>query len=93
MSFFLSSYFCPVTEQEQLDGAGIDLSSLYKWIERQAPNGCCTVAWKNRTHWAGTHLSTDARESVTKAEEFLQVHRPVRRFILGPFHGFDTIMR
>ncbi|XP_057802086.1 protein CHROMATIN REMODELING 20-like isoform X2 [Salvia miltiorrhiza] len=64
---------------EQLDGAGIDLSSLYKWIEKQAPNGCCTVAWKNRTHWAGTHLSTDARESVTKAEEFLQVHRPVRR--------------
>ncbi|XP_042036260.1 protein CHROMATIN REMODELING 20-like [Salvia splendens] len=64
---------------EQLDGAGIDLSSLYKWIERQAPNGCCTIAWKNRTHWAGTNLSSDALESVTKAEEFLQVHRPVRR--------------
>lgn len=64
---------------EQLDGAGIDLSSLYKWIERQAPNGCCTVAWKNRTHWAGTQMSVDARESVTEAEEFLQVHRPVRR--------------
>ncbi|KAL8544534.1 hypothetical protein ACS0TY_004925 [Phlomoides rotata] len=64
---------------EQLDGAGIDLSSLYKWIEKQAPNGCCTDAWKNRTHWAGAQVSVDALQSVTKAEEYLQIHRPVRR--------------
>lgn len=73
-------------EQEQLDGAGIDLSSLYKWIEKQAPNGCCTEAWKNRTHWAGAEVPVDALQSVTKAEEYLQIHRPVRRLILSPFN-------
>ncbi|RVW30985.1 Protein chromatin remodeling 20 [Vitis vinifera] len=35
-------------KKEQLDGAGIELPSLYKWIESQAPNGCCTEAWKQR---------------------------------------------
>ncbi|KAI3459053.1 hypothetical protein Pfo_015716 [Paulownia fortunei] len=64
---------------EQLDGAGIELSSLYKWIERQAPNGCCTEAWKNKTHWVGAKMSVDATESVAQAEEYLQIHRPVRR--------------
>ncbi|EYU39522.1 hypothetical protein MIMGU_mgv1a008888mg [Erythranthe guttata] len=64
---------------EQLDGADIDLSSLYKWIERQAPNGCCTEAWKSRTHWVGTQMSVDATASVSQAEEYLQIHRPVRR--------------
>ncbi|KAK4487524.1 hypothetical protein RD792_005829 [Penstemon davidsonii] len=64
---------------EQLDGAGIDLSSLYKWIESQAPNGCCTEAWKKKTHWVGTQMSLDATESVAQAEEYLQNHRPVRR--------------
>ncbi|XP_020549105.1 protein CHROMATIN REMODELING 20 isoform X3 [Sesamum indicum] len=64
---------------EQLDGAGIELSSLYKWIERQAPNVCCTEAWKKRTHWVGNQMPTDATESVAQAEEYLQIHRPVRR--------------
>ncbi|XP_051119835.1 protein CHROMATIN REMODELING 20 [Andrographis paniculata] len=64
---------------EQLDGAGIDLSSLYKWIEKQAPNACHTEAWKKRTHWAGTQLPVDATESVAEAEKYLNVHRPVRR--------------
>ncbi|CAA0814494.1 Protein CHROMATIN REMODELING 20 [Striga hermonthica] len=64
---------------EQLDGAGVDLSSLYKWIEKQAPNGCCTEAWKNRTHWVGNQMPNDASASVAQAEEYLQVHRPVRR--------------
>lgn len=31
-------------------------------------------------------MSVDARESVTEAEEFLQVHRPVRRFISDCFN-------
>ncbi|XP_011069497.1 protein CHROMATIN REMODELING 20-like [Sesamum indicum] len=57
---------------EQLDGAGIELSSLYKWIERQVPNGCCTEAWKKRTHWVGIQMSLDATESVARAEEYLQ---------------------
>ncbi|KAK6136328.1 hypothetical protein DH2020_029949 [Rehmannia glutinosa] len=65
--------------QEQLDGAGVDLSRLYKWIERQAPNGCSTEAWKKRTHWVGTQMSGDATESVAQAEEYLQIHRPGRR--------------
>ncbi|KAI3470412.1 hypothetical protein Pfo_027075 [Paulownia fortunei] len=64
---------------EQLDDAGIELSSLYKWIERQNPNGCCTEAWKKRTHWVGTQISLDATESVAKAEKYLEIHRPVRR--------------
>ncbi|KAL6501187.1 hypothetical protein OROHE_025050 [Orobanche hederae] len=69
---------------EQLDSAGVDLSSLYKWIEKQAPNGCCTEAWKNRTHWAGTQMPSDASASVAQAEEYLQTHRPVRS---GRRHG------
>ncbi|XP_073293356.1 protein CHROMATIN REMODELING 20 isoform X2 [Primulina huaijiensis] len=64
---------------EQLDGAGVELSSLYKWIEKQAPSGCCTEAWKKRAHWVGNQLSLDAMESVSQAEEYLQIHRPVRR--------------
>ncbi|KAK4403828.1 protein CHROMATIN REMODELING 20 [Sesamum angolense] len=64
---------------EQLDSAGIELSSLYKWIERQVPSGCCTEAWKKRTHWVGIQMSLDATESVAQAEEYLQIHRPVTR--------------
>lgn len=64
---------------EQLDGAGIELPSLYKWIESQAPNGCRTEAWKNRTHWVGSQVSGDVNESIADAEKYLQTHRPVRR--------------
>ncbi|KAI3796901.1 hypothetical protein L1987_39588 [Smallanthus sonchifolius] len=64
---------------EQLDGAGIELPSLYKWIESQAPNGCCTEAWKNRTHWVGSQVTGDASESIADAEKYLKTHRPVRR--------------
>ena len=66
--------------QEQLDGAGIELSSLYKWIEREAPNGCCTEAWKKRNHWVGSQATAEISESVADAEKYLQVHRPVRRY-------------
>ncbi|KAL8246018.1 hypothetical protein R6Q59_007234 [Mikania micrantha] len=66
-------------KREQLDGAGIELPSLYKWIESQAPNGCCTEAWKNRTHWAGSQATAGATESIADAEKFLKTHRPVRR--------------
>ncbi|KAI3776396.1 hypothetical protein L1987_46177 [Smallanthus sonchifolius] len=64
---------------EQLDVAGIELPSLYKWIESQAPNGCCTEAWKNRTHWVGSQATGDVTESIADAEKYLQTHRPVRR--------------
>lgn len=64
---------------EQLDCAGVELPSLYKWIESQAPNGCCTEAWKNRTHWVGSHVTSDVTESVADAEKYLHTHRPVRR--------------
>ncbi|KAH6832693.1 P-loop containing nucleoside triphosphate hydrolases superfamily protein [Perilla frutescens var. hirtella] len=64
---------------EQLDGAGIDLSSLYKWIEKQVPNCCHTEAWKGRTHWVGTQVTEEATKSVSQAEEYLKIHRPVRR--------------
>uniref|UniRef100_A0A5B7C3W7 ATP-dependent helicase ATRX n=1 Tax=Davidia involucrata TaxID=16924 RepID=A0A5B7C3W7_DAVIN len=64
---------------EQLDGAGIELPSLYKWIENQAPNGCCTEAWKKRTHWVGSQVTSDVTESIADAEKYLQTYRPVRR--------------
>ncbi|XP_019439925.1 PREDICTED: protein CHROMATIN REMODELING 20 isoform X2 [Lupinus angustifolius] len=64
---------------EQLDGAGVDLSSLYKWIEKEAPNGCCTEAWKRRNHWVGSQATAEIAESVAVAEKYLQVNRPVRR--------------
>lgn len=64
---------------EQLDGAGIELPKLYKWIESQVPLGCSTEAWKKRTHWIGSEVTSDATESVVDAEKYLQIHRPVRR--------------
>ncbi|KAL7148380.1 hypothetical protein ABFS83_06G174400 [Erythranthe nasuta] len=64
---------------EQLDGAGIELSTLYKFIEKQVPNVCCTESWKKTTHWVGTQLSQDASDSVARADEYLEIHRPVRR--------------
>ncbi|GMG99879.1 hypothetical protein Nepgr_001719 [Nepenthes gracilis] len=64
---------------EQLDGAGVDLPSVYKWIESQAPEGCCTEAWRKRTHWVGSQVANDAAESIADAEKQLQALRPVRR--------------
>ncbi|XP_057961873.1 protein CHROMATIN REMODELING 20 isoform X2 [Malania oleifera] len=64
---------------EQLDGAGIELPSLYKLIESQVPNGCCTEAWKKRTQWVGSKVTSDITESIADAEKYLQTHRPVRR--------------
>ncbi|CAK7341191.1 unnamed protein product [Dovyalis caffra] len=66
-------------EAEQLDGTGIELPSLYKWIESQAPNGCCTEAWKRRAHWVGSQVTKETTDSVADAEKYLQTHRPVRR--------------
>ncbi|XP_008807947.1 protein CHROMATIN REMODELING 20 isoform X2 [Phoenix dactylifera] len=64
---------------EQLDGAGIELPSLYRWIESQVPNGCCTEAWKKRAQWVGTQVTIEVNESVREAEEYLKSCRPVRR--------------
>ncbi|XP_065852445.1 protein CHROMATIN REMODELING 20 isoform X2 [Euphorbia lathyris] len=64
---------------EQLDGAGIELPSLYKLIEKEAPNVCQTEAWKQRAHWVGSELTTEIKEAVTDAEKYLQSHWPVRR--------------
>ncbi|VFQ62592.1 unnamed protein product [Cuscuta campestris] len=64
---------------EQLDGAGIELPSLYKWIESQAPNSCCTEAWRRRTQWVGSHATSDFSEAVIDAEKYLDINRPVRR--------------
>ncbi|KAK4799952.1 hypothetical protein SAY86_025317 [Trapa natans] len=64
---------------EQLDGAGIELPSLFKWIESQAPNNCSTEAWRKRNHWVGSQISNEVTESVAEAEKHLQSIRPVRR--------------
>ncbi|CAK8572305.1 unnamed protein product [Lathyrus sativus] len=64
---------------EQLDGAGIELPSLYKLIERDAPNVCRTEAWKKRNHWVGSQATSEIATSVSDAEKYLQINRPVRR--------------
>ncbi|OVA02313.1 SNF2-related [Macleaya cordata] len=64
---------------EQLDGSGVDLPKLYKWIESQAPDGCSTEAWRKRTHWVGSQVTSEVTESITDAEKYLQSQRPVRR--------------
>ncbi|GKV07068.1 hypothetical protein SLEP1_g18876 [Rubroshorea leprosula] len=64
---------------EQLDGAGIELPTLYKWIESQAPNGCCTEAWKKRAHWVGSQVTSETAVLIADAEKHLQTQRPVRR--------------
>ncbi|XP_022742818.1 protein CHROMATIN REMODELING 20 isoform X3 [Durio zibethinus] len=64
---------------EQLDGAGIDLPSLCKWIESQVLNGCSTEAWKRRSHWVGSQVTSEISESLADAEKHLQTQRPVRR--------------
>lgn len=64
---------------EQLDGSGIELPSLYRWIESQAPNGCYTEAWKKRTHWVGSQVSNEVNLSVKEAEKYLHAHNPVPR--------------
>ncbi|KAK1260994.1 Chromatin structure-remodeling complex protein SYD [Acorus gramineus] len=64
---------------EQLDGAGVELPTLYKWIESQTPNVCCTETWKKRTQWVGSELTSEITNSIKDAESFLQSCRPVRR--------------
>ncbi|XP_020598505.1 protein CHROMATIN REMODELING 20 isoform X2 [Phalaenopsis equestris] len=64
---------------EQLDGAGIELPALYKWIESQAPNGCCTEAWKKRNHWVGSQVSNETNLYIREAEEYLQSSHPVQK--------------
>lgn len=68
--------------QEQLDGAGVDLPSLYKRIEGQIPDRCRTEAWKKRAHWVGSRATGEVDESVKIAEEYLQTCRPVRRLAM-----------
>ncbi|KAG6737428.1 hypothetical protein POTOM_058949 [Populus tomentosa] len=75
----VSMFMVTVTVKEQLDGSGIELPSLYKWIESQAPNGCCTEAWKRRAHWVGSQVTKETIDSVADAEKYLQIHRPTRR--------------
>ncbi|OMO96092.1 SNF2-related protein [Corchorus olitorius] len=65
---------------EQLDGAGIELPSLYKWIESQVPEGCSTEAWKRRAQWVGSQVTSELAESLADAEKQLQSQRPVRRY-------------
>ncbi|ONK70933.1 uncharacterized protein A4U43_C04F3010 [Asparagus officinalis] len=64
---------------EQLDGAGIELPTLYKWIETQAPDVCSTEAWKKRAHWVGSQVTSELTQSVRDAENYLQSCHPVRR--------------
>lgn len=71
--------FIYFSEQEQLDGAGIELPKLYKLIESEAPNVCYTEAWKQRAHWVGSQATSELTKSMVDAEEDLKTKRPVRR--------------
>lgn len=90
LHFCLHCFLCVFLNQEQLDGAGVELPSLFKWIESQAPNGCSTEAWRKRTHWVGSQVTNDVTEFVSDAEKYLQSHRPVRRYIIHPFQDWDS---
>ncbi|CAM6088651.1 unnamed protein product [Calypogeia fissa] len=65
--------------QEELEDAGVDLPDLYKRIEKQAPEGCSTEAWKQRTHWAGHQPTQEVEVVVKRAEEELKIRHPTRR--------------
>ncbi|KAI5079836.1 hypothetical protein GOP47_0005315 [Adiantum capillus-veneris] len=65
--------------QERLDDAGIELSSLFKWMEEKAPQCCSTEAWRKRTHWAGLHPSEEVSNTIQTAESELELRRPVKR--------------
>ncbi|MCO5556932.1 hypothetical protein L7F22_010487 [Adiantum nelumboides] len=65
--------------QERLDDAGVELSSLFKWMEKQAPQCCSTEAWRKRTHWAGLHPSEEVSNTVQEAESQLERLWPVKR--------------
>jgi transcriptional regulator ATRX len=56
-------------------------------IEREAPNRCCTETWKKRNHWVGSQATTEIATSVSDAEKYLQINRPVRRY--GSYLAFD----
>ncbi|KAG6487728.1 hypothetical protein ZIOFF_056325 [Zingiber officinale] len=75
----LASANCGFTGFEQLDGAGIELPSLYKYIESQVPDCCRTEAWRKRAHWVGTQAPAELNQSIRDAEHYLQSHQPVRR--------------
>lgn len=77
--------------QEQLDGAGIELPTLYKWIECQAPDGCHTEAWKKRAHWVGSQVTSEFSQSVRDAEDYLHSRRPVRRYIYTQFSNYIAL--
>ncbi|KAJ3682438.1 hypothetical protein LUZ60_015011 [Juncus effusus] len=64
---------------EHLDGAGIELPSLYKHIEGQIADKCRTETWRKRVHWVGSQSTQEFDESVKDAEQFLQSCRPVRK--------------
>lgn len=76
--------------QEQLDGAGIELPPLYKWIESQVPDGCNTEAWKKRAHWVGSQVTSELSQSIRDAEDYLQSRRPVRRYIYIYLFCFES---
>ncbi|MCO5598149.1 hypothetical protein L7F22_052241 [Adiantum nelumboides] len=65
--------------QERLDDAGVELSSLFKWMEKQAPQCCSTEAWRKRAHWAGLHPSEEVSNTVQEAESQLERLWPVKR--------------
>eukprot|EP01018_Ginkgo_biloba_P032274 Gb_22020 [translate_table: standard] len=48
-------------------------------IEKQAPEGCNTKAWKKHIHWAGFQATTEGTKFVNDVECDLQASQPVRR--------------
>lgn len=52
-----------------MDGVGIDLLSIFKWIESRVFNGCCIEVWKKRIYWVGFEVISDVVELIRDVEK------------------------
>ncbi|BBN12547.1 hypothetical protein Mp_5g21000 [Marchantia polymorpha subsp. ruderalis] len=64
--------------QEKLEDAGVSLTHLFKWIEKQIPEVCTTEAWKRRTLWVGHEPTEEVEKVLNTASEELKIKHPTR---------------
>ncbi|KAG6555509.1 hypothetical protein Mapa_002744 [Marchantia paleacea] len=64
--------------QEKLEDAGVSLTHLFKWIEKQIPEVCTTEAWKRRTLWVGHEPTEEVVKVLNTASEELKIKHPTR---------------
>ncbi|KAL3686280.1 hypothetical protein R1sor_008854 [Riccia sorocarpa] len=64
--------------QEKLEDAGVSLTHLFKFIERQISEQSTTEAWKKRTLWVGNQPTEEVASIIGKASEELRLKHPTR---------------